>query len=66
MGFYNLNPKLMRELQKPQEGRLLKPVGENIASVIGHLERVAPEQIRIIQDYLQTVAPMVQGVERDP
>lgn len=64
MGFYNLNPKLMRELQKPQEGRLLKPVGENIASVIGHLERVAPDQMGIIQEYLQTVVPMVHGVER--
>lgn len=64
MGFYNLNPKLMRELQKPQEGRLLKPVGENIASVIGHLERVAPEQLNIVQEYLQSVVPMVQGVER--
>jgi predicted ATPase len=64
MGFYNLNPKLMRELQKPQEGRLLKPVGENIASVIGHLERVAPDQIALIQEYLHTVVPMVQGVER--
>lgn len=66
MGFYNLNPKLMRELQKPQEGRLLKSVGENIASVIGHLERVAPEQLAIIQEYLQTVVPMVHGVERKP
>ena len=66
MGFYNLNPKLMRELQKPQEGRLLKSVGENIASVIGHLERVAPEQLAIIQEYLQTVVPMVYGVERKP
>ena len=64
MGFYNLNPKLMRDLQKPQEGRILKPAGENIASVIGHLERIAPEQIAIIQEYLQTVVPMVQGVER--
>lgn len=64
MGFYNLNPKLMRELQKPQEGRLLKPVGENIASVIGHLERTAPEQLEIIREYLQTVVPMVHGVER--
>jgi predicted ATPase len=64
MGFYNLNPKLMRELQKPQEGRLLKPGGENIASVIGHLERVAPEQLTIVQEYLQTVVPMVHGVER--
>jgi predicted ATPase len=64
MGFYNLNPKLMRELQKPQEGRLLKSAGENIASVIGHLERVAPEQLGIIQEYLQTVVPMVHGVKR--
>ena len=28
MGFYNLNPKLTRELQKPQEGRLLKSLGK--------------------------------------
>lgn len=66
MGFYNLNPKLMRELQKPQEGRLLKAVGENIASVIGHLERVAPDRMAVIQEYLQTVVPMVHGVERKP
>lgn len=64
MGFYNLNPKQMRELQKPQEGRLLKSVGENIASVMGHLERVAPDQMAKIQEYLQLVVPMVQGVGR--
>ncbi len=64
MGFYNLNPKVMRELQKPQEGRLLKPAGENIASVIGHLERLAPTQLQVVQEYLQTVVPMVHGVER--
>lgn len=65
MGFYNLNPKLIRELQKPQDGRLLKPAGENIASVIGHLERIAPlESMRIIEEYLQSVVPMVHGVER--
>ncbi len=64
MGFYNLNPKLMRELQNPQEGRLLKPVGENIASVIGHLERVNPTALRIIEEYLQTVVPTVHAVKR--
>ncbi|MBP8197264.1 MAG: AAA family ATPase [Chromatiaceae bacterium] len=64
MGFYNLNPKLIRELQKPQDGRLLKPAGENIASVIGHLERTAPAAVAVIQEYLQTVVPMVHGVER--
>jgi predicted ATPase len=64
MGFYNLNPKLMRELQKPQEGRLLKSVGENVASVVGHLELVAPEKMKLIEEYLRTVVPMVHGVER--
>ncbi|AMS95943.1 AAA family ATPase [Bordetella pertussis] len=66
MGFYNFNPKLMRELQKPQDGRLLRPAGENIASVIGHLEKVAPAQMALIQEYLHSVAPMVHGVERKP
>jgi predicted ATPase len=64
MGFYNLNPKVMREPQKPQDGRILKPVGENIVSVIGHLEKVAPDRVEEIQTYLQTVVPMVQGFER--
>ncbi|TAM85648.1 MAG: chromosome segregation protein SMC [Candidimonas sp.] len=63
MGFYNLNPKLMRELQKPQEGRLLKSAGENVASVVAHLERVGDDQMSIITEYLRTVVPMVHGVE---
>lgn len=67
MGFYNLNPKAMRELQKPQDGRLLRPTGENIASVIGHLEKAEPPaQMTLIQEYLHSVAPMVHGVERKP
>ena len=64
MGFYNLNPKVMREPQKPQDGRMLKPAGENIVSVIGHLERVAPDRIEEVQRYLQTVVPMVRGFSR--
>ncbi len=64
MGFYNLNPKHMREPQKPQEGRFLKPVGENITSVVAHLERVAPDQMSRITEYLHAVVPMVHGVER--
>lgn len=66
MGFYNLNPKLMRDPQKPQDGRLLKPVGENVASVIGHLERVAPEGLSLIEEYLQTVVPGLESVRRQP
>ncbi len=65
MGFYNLNPKLIRELQKPQDGRLLKQAGENIASVIGHLARTNPDAIHIIEEYLHIVVPTVRGVERE-
>lgn len=64
MGFYNLNPKLIRDYQKPQDGRLLKSSGENIASVLGHLERNAPEAVKIIEEYLHAVVPMVHGVKR--
>ncbi len=64
MGFYNLNPKLIRDLQRPQDGRLLRPSGENIASVIAHLERSAPASLQIISEYLRTVAPMVRDVKR--
>lgn len=64
MGFYNLNPKVIRELQKPQDGRLLKSAGENIASVVGHLVRVAPENKALVEEYLNRVVPSVHGVER--
>jgi predicted ATPase len=64
MGFYNLNPRVMRDPQKPQDGRTLKSLGENISSVIGHLERTAPERLSIIEDYLRTVVPAVNGIER--
>lgn len=64
MGFYNVNPKLVRELQKPQDGRLMRSSGENIASVIGHLEKNAPDAMVLIRRYLQSVVPMVHGVER--
>jgi len=63
MGFYNLNPKSMRELQKPQDGRLLKSTGENIPSVLRHLERTTPESLEIVKEYLQGVVPMVRGVD---
>jgi len=65
MGFYNLNPKIIRDVQKPQDGRLLKPAGENIASVIGHLVRTNPSAIRIIEEYLNAVVPSVKGFERE-
>jgi predicted ATPase len=64
MGFYNLNPKVIREPQKPQDGRILKSAGENVASVIAHLTKAEPDAIGFITEYLQKVIPSVHGVER--
>lgn len=64
MGFYNLNPKIIREPQKPQDGRYLKPAGENITSVIAHLEKSSPSSLALIEEYLQQVVPSIHGVER--
>ena len=64
LGVYNLSPGAMRELQKPQEGRLLRPQGDNIASVIGHLEKTQPAALATIQEYLSLVVPTVHKVRR--
>jgi predicted ATPase len=66
MGLYNLNPRLMREPQKPQDARILKPAGDNLASVVGALERSSPQRLRRIEQYLQSVVPTIHGVRRSP
>ena len=62
MVFYNIDPKPIRELQKPQDSKALKPMGENIASVIGRMEKNSPESVRKIQEYLQIIASTVNAV----
>lgn len=64
MGFYNLNPRVMRDLQKPQDGAMLKPVGENIASVMSFMERYAPREKQLVEEYLNAVVTSVHGVKR--
>ena len=64
MGFYNLNPRVVRDLQKPQDGAALKPLGENVASVVAFLDRHAHADKRLVEEYLQLVVPSVHGVER--
>lgn len=64
MGFYDLDHKVIRELQKPQDGRLLKPAGENVASVLGYIEKTSPDAFQLIQEYLRAVVPSIRHVER--
>jgi predicted ATPase len=64
MNFYNLNPRVIRDLQKPQDGTTLKPLGENVASAISFLERYALKDKETVEEYLSLVAPSVHGLER--
>lgn len=60
MSFYNLNPKEIGAMQKPDAGTLLKRDGDNCASVYRKLPVRAREQIN---DYLAKIVPGVTGVE---
>jgi len=62
MGFYNLNPDEIRELQSPDPGDLLAPDGSNIASVLAQMQTHRPEVKRRIEEYLAKVVPGISGV----
>ena len=62
MGFYNLNPDRIRDLQSPDPGGLLTRDGSNIASVLGVMEKDKPGLKKRIEEYLAKVVPGVHGV----
>lgn len=64
MGFYNLNPEAMKELQSPDAGELLHRDGANVASVIGRLTQEQPETIERIHEFLEGIVPGISAVER--
>jgi predicted ATPase len=61
MGFYNLSPSAMRELQPPDPRHLLRRDGANIASALAQLEQL-PERKQRLVDYLSRVVPGVVDV----
>ena len=63
MGFYNLNPDRIRELQSPDPGKLLVRDGSNIASVLDQLAAHAPREKLRIEEYLGKVVPGITGVD---
>ena len=65
MGFYNLNPDRIRELQAPDPAVLLNRDGSNLATVLAHLTAQSPEAKRRIEEYLAKVVPGVTGVEAE-
>lgn len=64
MGFYNLNPNAIRELQNPDPGDLLHDDGGNIASVVERLNQQRPEAVERICTYLQTIVPDITEIDR--
>lgn len=63
MGFYNLNPERIRDLQAPDAGELLARDGANLASVLQQLRSRAPQTKLRIEEYLARVVPGVRGVD---
>lgn len=64
MGFYNMNPQAMKELQSPDAGELLHRDGANIASVIARLGRDNPAVKTRIKEYLAAIVPGITEVDR--
>jgi predicted ATPase len=63
MGFYNLSPDRIRDLQPPDAGELLARNGSNIASVLSQLTKHAEKRKRRIEEYLAKVVPGVSSVD---
>ena len=64
MGFYNLDPDAIGDLQLPDPGILLKRDGSNLASVLSTLAVRSPKHKQRIEAYLGKVVPGVAGVDR--
>lgn len=62
MGFYNLNPDEIRELQPPDAGDLLRRDGGNLASVLNVMAKERPLAHKQVEEFLSRVVPGVQGI----
>ena len=63
MGFYNLNPDRIRDLQQPDRGEVLRRDGSNLPSVLGQLDLHNGALKKRIEDYLSKVVPGVSAVQ---
>ncbi|MFO0983761.1 MAG: AAA family ATPase [Planctomycetota bacterium] len=64
MGFYNINPQQLRELQDPDSGDLLRRDGSNAASVLVALSMRDARIKQRIEAYLGQIVPGVVSVDR--
>lgn len=62
MGFYNLNPEAIRELQAPTPGEVLRRDGSNLASVLAFMEKQDKDVRDRVLEFLSSVVPGITGV----
>ncbi len=63
MGFYNLNPDEIRELQPPDTGEVLKRDGSNLASVLSMMSKENTERFERVVAFLSKVVPGIQAID---
>lgn len=66
MGFYNLNPDAIRDLQPPDPGELLTRDGSNLPSVLQKLSIRAPRLKARLEEYIAQVVPGIHSVDAIP
>jgi predicted ATPase len=62
MGFYNLNPDEIRDLQTPDPGEVLRRDGGNLASVLGVMAKENEEARKRVVEFLSKVVPGITDV----
>jgi predicted ATPase len=63
MGFYSLNPEVIRDLQTPDATSLLARDGSNLTSVLARIKAADPDRKDRIEEYLSRVVPGVHGAD---
>ncbi len=63
MGFYNLNPVRIRDLQDPDPGLLLSGDGGNLASVLREMGRTDARAKQRVEDYLKEIVPGLESID---
>jgi predicted ATPase len=65
MGFYNLDPRRIRDLQDPDPGQVLARDGRNLAALVRELRRSGSDALSEITEHLRAVVPGVVAVEQE-
>ena len=63
MGFYNMNPAEIRELQPHDRGTILSHSGRNLSAVVKRLKDESPSSMARVEAYLRRIVPGIDGVD---